>query len=32
LLLSYRSGGSIYRFYLTLDTATGNVTFVPANQ
>ena len=32
LLLSYRSGGSIYRFYLTLDTATGNVTFIPANQ
>lgn len=31
LLLSYRSGGNVYRYYLTQDAVTGNVTFVPAN-
>ena len=32
LRLSYRSGGTVYRYYLTLDAATGNVAFIPAAQ
>ena len=30
LRLSYRSGGQTYSFYLTLDTATGQIVFTPA--